>query len=47
MKSMALRSLFLLLCGVGVGLAVGYKLALVREHQRLEHNKELVRIMED
>jgi predicted ester cyclase len=47
MKSLALRSLVLLLCGVGVGLAVGYKLALFREHQRLERNKELVRIMED
>ena len=47
MKSLALRSLVLLLCGVGVGLAVGYKLALFREQQRLEHNKELVRIMED
>jgi len=35
------------LCGVGVGLVVGNKLALFREHQRLEHNKELVRIMED
>jgi len=47
MKSVALRSLVLLLCGVGVGLAVDYKLALFREHQRLERNKELVRIMED
>jgi predicted ester cyclase len=47
MKSLALRSLVLLLCGVGVGLAVGYKLALFREHQRLERNKELVRVMED
>jgi predicted ester cyclase len=35
------------LCGVGVGLAGGYKLALFREHRRLEHNKELVRVMED
>lgn len=47
MKSLVLRSLVLLLCGAGVGLAVGYKLALSREHQRVEHNKELVRIMED
>jgi predicted ester cyclase len=47
MKSLALRSLLLLLCGVGVGLAGGYKLALFREHQRLERNKELVRVMED
>ena len=47
MRSLALRSLILILCGVGVGLVVGYKLALFREHQRLEHNKELVRIMED
>jgi predicted ester cyclase len=47
MKSLALRSLVLLLCGVGVGLAAGYQLALFREHQRLERNKELVRIMED
>jgi predicted ester cyclase len=45
MKALAL--LVLLLCGVGVGLAVGYKLALFREHQRLERNKELVRSMED
>lgn len=47
MKSLALRSLVLLLCGVGVGLVVGYKLALSREHRGLEHNKELVRIMEE
>ncbi len=47
MKSLALRSVVLLLCGVGVGLAAGYNLALFREHQRLERNKELVRIMED
>jgi predicted ester cyclase len=47
MKSLALRSILLLLCGVGVGLAGGYKLALFREHRRLEHNKELVRVMED
>jgi predicted ester cyclase len=47
MKSLALRSLVLLLCGVCVGLAVGYKLALFREHRRLERNKELVRVMED
>lgn len=47
MKSLALRSLVLLLCGVAVGLAVGYRLALFREHQRLERNKELVRSMED
>jgi|SRR5215469_6042897 len=47
MRSLALRSLILILCGVGVGLVVGYKLALFREHQRLEHNKELVCIMED
>jgi predicted ester cyclase len=47
MKSLALRSILLLLCGVGVGLAGGYELASFREHQRLEHNKELVRIMED
>ena len=47
MKSLILRSLVLLLCGVGVGLAAGYKLALFREHQRLEHNKELVRMIED
>jgi len=47
MKSLVLRSIVLVVCGVPVGLAVGYKLALLREHQRLEHNKELVRIMED
>jgi hypothetical protein len=47
MKSLALRSLALALCGVGVGLTVGYKLALFREQQRLTHNKELIQIMED
>jgi len=47
MKSLGLRSIVLVVCGVTVGLAVGYKLVLFREHQRLEHNKELVRIMED
>jgi predicted ester cyclase len=47
MKSLALRPFVLFVCGVAVGLAAGYKLALFREHQRLEHNKELVRIMED
>ena len=47
MESLALRPLVLFVCGVAVGLAAGYKLALFREHQRLEHNKELVRIMED
>jgi predicted ester cyclase len=47
MKSLVLRSIVLVVCGVTVGLAFGYKLALFREHQLLEHNKELVRIMED
>jgi hypothetical protein len=47
MKSLALRSVLPLLCGVGVGLAGGYKLVLLREHQRLERNKQLVRIIED
>ena len=32
------------MCGVSMGLALGYNLALFREHYRL-HNKELVRIM--
>lgn len=47
MKSSIRLSVVLLVCGVGTGLAVGYKLALLREHERLEHNKELVRIMEE
>ncbi len=47
MKSLSLRSILLLLCGVAVGMAGGYKLALFREHLRLERNKELVRVMED
>ena len=47
MKSLVLRSIVLVVCGVTLGLAVGYKLALLREHQRVQHNKELVRIMED
>jgi len=47
MRSLAFRSVVLILCGVGAGLAAGNKLALFREHQRLEHNKELLRIMEE
>jgi predicted ester cyclase len=47
MKSLVLRSIVLVVCGVTLGLAVRYKLALLREHQRVQHNKELVRIMED
>lgn len=46
MKSLA-RLLVLLACGVAVGLAIGYRLALSRGDQRLEHNKELVRVIEE
>lgn len=34
---------FALLCGGG-GMAAGYKLALISEHNRLEHNKSMVRL---
>jgi hypothetical protein len=34
----------IVILAAAVGMAGGYKLALAREHQRLEKNKELVRL---
>ena len=44
MKSLACGSLLGLLLGIGIGVPAGSMLGLAREHKRLEHNKELVRL---
>jgi predicted ester cyclase len=42
---MKLIWVFVLILAAAVGMATGYKLALAREHQRLEKNKELARLV--
>lgn len=41
---MKLIWVLIVISAAAIGMAGGYKLALVREHQRLEKNKELVRL---
>src|SRR5215469_12175477 len=42
---MKLVCLFVVVLAGALGMAAGYKLALAREHQRLEKNKELARLV--
>jgi predicted ester cyclase len=42
---MKLTWIFVVILAGAVGMAAGYKLALTREHQRIEKNRELVRLV--
>lgn len=42
---MKLTWIFVVILTGAIGVATGYKLALAREHQRIEKNKELVRLV--